>query len=688
MAFSQITITFNDDLTNNEMVSFRRRYNNGQLVGPWSVITEQWKNNRLAPNQVEIGTPTLIPGERAAINYLAAIQLDYLWLISPGLQTFTRDENQVIIRMPVEWTFDLNSLPGTNSPNVTIVIGNFDNPLFLVTNVEHIAATTNPVCTHFKVRVTCSVPCDSYGLPDGTTVDNTGDLNPVEFEHPRNASYAAIFVGPDSQTVTVIKNVNQVPPLFNAAQIQPVPESTPTGGSVVIQVLQSINQLGITFEYSLNNTEWFTSNTFTGLTNGTYNAYVRDPWGCVQFKEFLITTNNISLPHHYVSESLPIRFAERVTEGTCTPIAKPRQLLSVEEEAEDETLVYEYFHPLLKCGTRWLQFESNFSNPRVEVIQENGTVTQLLLTQKTNHIGITDKRDALKYKRGTKTGIYFISGDVYDYISDAVIGDHFLNGGLPEYAEIGNFINIDGDWFTIENIVFDEDINAEVIVIDTNNSTATPQPVVASSEFNRENFEVYECILLGSAFDEQYLQLKIIHADNNFDTVEYLSEKVDLRELHPGTVGIKYWNNKNTDVYYKTGIQFETRAALLKVAPTQEEDQEPLKSDVEAMLLQANMHDVLEYEFDSVTKGIYRQLTRALTHQNCFIAEQGVVKNASFEGELQGDTNLMLLKAIMLLTNVPYTTDVTGSEPNLIDANETLEVPNLIAPEDDAFIGY
>jgi hypothetical protein len=61
----------------------------------------------------------------------------------------------------------------------------------------------------------------------------------------------------------------------------------------------------------------------------------------------------------------------------------------------------------------------------------------MFINKKSNNIGITDKRDAIKYDLGNgNTGLFFAAGNVYDYATNAITDQYVLNGLLPEWAAL------------------------------------------------------------------------------------------------------------------------------------------------------------------------------------------------------------------------------------------------------------
>src|SRR5690606_15352279 len=164
-----------------------------------------------------------------------------------------------------------------------------------------------------------------------------------------------------------------------------------------------------------------------------------------------------------------------------------------------------------------------------------------------------------------KTGIYFINGNILDYDTGVIVEKYELNGYLPEWAKEGNYISVDGAWFRIQEIIFDDLKNADVIVI-SNTYTGVETNTVIGCEYNRENFEVYEFGTLMSQYPNGNFRIKIKMSTGTpglrYEEVLYLSEEINVAAKQPNTVEIRYKNSKNTDILYSTGIEHILRIPI------------------------------------------------------------------------------------------------------------------------------
>ncbi|ALM48998.1 hypothetical protein AMR72_08915 [Flavobacterium psychrophilum] len=145
---------------------------------------------------------------------------------------------------------------------------------------------------------------------DGTlTVNITGGTIPYEVsinegEYTTATVYAAL---PDGTYTIDVKDANDcaiaqlTQVIQNGVNIQPSAVVTPNcvnnapNNDVLVNIAAGVTG---TVTYSINGTDYFTSNTFTnvGLPAGTYTAYAKHANGCVQIDEFIII-NHTPLMH-------------------------------------------------------------------------------------------------------------------------------------------------------------------------------------------------------------------------------------------------------------------------------------------------------------------------------------------------------------------------------------------------------
>mgnify|MGYP006896874555 CR=1 FL=1 len=348
-------------------------------------------------------------------------------------------------------------------------------------------------------------------------------------------------------------------------------------------------------------------------------------------------------------------------------------------------LPYKESQPFQTCDIITTQIRSNYANIEAKVIKQDLSEVAVPVVKKTAFIGLKDKRDAVKYNLGNGlTGIYFNSGNKYNFETGVIEDVYALNGALPEWVSDGNYVVIDNVWFLIEDILFDETKLAEVIVI-SNVYTGVEINVIAGSIYNLFNYEDYEFYIDMSVYLDKKIQVKITETDPKFETVTFISEILDIKTEQVNNIEIVYFNGDNTDINYSTGIQHKIRVPYISKKGKSEDESEVHDTDTNSILLSASLREGDEFIFEPQSKEMWRKTMIALSHENVIMAGVPRVKNGNFntEGPL-GDTDTYVLTANMIKTGAAYTSKVSGSIP--IDGTEA-EVPGLIITGAD-YVSY
>src|SRR5690606_5654521 len=425
-------------------------------------------------------------------------------------------------------------------------------------------------------------------------------------------------------------------------------------------------------EYSLDNIIWQENNVFSGLVPGDYIIYVRDGLGCSFSSEFTIDESGVGRTSYFkLPKSNSIRFANRITWGVCGNYKNDDNTLSCESE-----VLKPYKHTILlqSCDVITTQFRSNYQENLAVVIKENEEEVNVPVAKVTNNMGIKDKRDARKYNiGGGKTGVYFTNGNMYDYETDVVTGSYVLNGLLPEWGVSGNYINLDNNWFLIEDVIFDEVKNADILVI-ANIYTEVDTNAISSSFYNRENYEEYEFKIDFVDYLNETVKIRINSNDTLFTNLVQLSEDINVKVSHDDTLEIKYKNSTNTDLNFSRGLDCKLRLPFTRIDGGILDETENYKTDTTSILLSSEIYDLDSFVFEPLTKQIMRQLTLAASHDTVTVNDVGYVKNDSVEveGALE-DSNLYVVTLNMLKIGSVYNSN-TGQSSSIF-SEENIEVP-------------
>lgn len=665
----QIGITINENLSVGNAFTL---YLKDEINANFNIVAN-FAEARVEPRQVKVGV-TL---NETIENLYKCLELDY-----NGYFDLTKIGNTISLGAKKPgWTFLEKisvpfDLPILFEPQI-VPISNFK-----INSVEFLPTDSSP-CSKVKVRVTTSQPIAQASVNNGAWFPINGPV--YEFEWFRGQTFnlkLTNYIGKQisrniTTPYTIETNSNII--LLNVV-------NSINGGSVAV-----IAPFSSSFKhyYSLDNLNWQENNSFSGLLEGNYTAYVKDEFGCsksIPFKIQPYENNIISLnDYHYISKANSIRYAERVDFEQ--NYKTDENTLSCEM---DVIKPYKQIQQFIPADIITTQFKSNYDINNAYVIYENNIVL-IPVTKKTNNIGLKDKRTAIKYNIGNGvTGVYFINGNILDFLNNSIIGTYQLNGFLPEWAKKGNVMQMDNVWYKISDIMFDENKNADVIMINSIYTGVDTNTIVAS-EYNRENYDVFEFPVNMQTYLDKKIRVQIEMSGNSssVEKVTYLSEEIHILNSIENSIELRYKNTKNTDILYSTGIEHLLRLTYDLNSGKDVNTSENHKTDDRAILLDAKIYESNAFKFEPLTKELWRKLKIALSHDLIFIDGVGYVKDEDFETEGPlGQTNLYVLTATMVKTGQVYSNKKT--KDNVIIGEEIIipEVIGLISIDTSGYIKF
>lgn len=637
-------------------------------------ILETFKAFRLAANQTKIPKFTTTYLGFISTNYKDAVNMD-----ANVTNIFTVQWTEGIAGSGLGTVRITANFPNAvfevdlNTTDAVISITNEDDPVFEIDELEISEADTNK-CMNVEVSVATSVLAVDI-LEPFELIGNTD--NPIVFDWMRGQTFNLKLKDANDY---IINQTVTTPPLLNSANFGITINPSPSGSTVIVN---NTNSDGLELEYSLNGTAWQDENVFPSLGVDTYTLYVRDQYGCSFQKEFTINDTNIYIPYEYYSKSNAITMAKQVTFGDASNYRNDENTLSCQVEDEVKFKEIQLFQTADKVPS---QFLSNYSTLTATVIKPDASTVSIPIVKKSNHIGIKDKRDAIKYDRGGgKTGIYFQSGNIYDYDTNAIIDTYSLMGYLPYWGVAGNYISLGASFYQIEDVVIDESKNSRVLVID-NVYTGVDAPQIVGSIFNYHVFEVYEYVVDMAAYDGLDIKVKLEMTDPNFETVIYNSELINVKVRHENTVEIKYRNIDNTDVFWATGIEYIIRQQLIDKEGYLLDESEIELTDTSVVLIEGSIYEGDIFHFEPNTKQVMQKIARALSSKVVFLDETGYKKNGNIEIEKQQLSNAYVIDAKMLKNGQIYQSQSFGVEIGLYDS-APIEIPGLV-DYNDGFVQY
>ena len=684
MSVAKIIITFSDDLAVDDYISFKR-----WIVTDSSLPTTMIETFKAIKSQsYEVTTPTIpdeyVAGAKSAEAFMNAFITDYnsglIYDIGSGI-SYGLTNNQVSIEMVnEEWDFyDFI----TNSVNVSAEITNVNVSLF---TLESVVETPNlsSVCNWFDLTITASEPIKSLSINGNiSTVDTPNITKSVGLI--RGTSHVVKIISEDDDIVYVGTFYYD---FLSEDNINVSIYQQQVGATIDVQV---DNSEGLELEYSIDNVTWFFQDIFNGFTGqdlGDGAVYVRDQFGCLKFKSYEVTDVGTIAPYLEISKVNSIPFLVREVIDNVDTFKNDENSLSFEDDSitnycDDIVLFNKTDYPST------IQIHSNFDEIEVLLRKDDLTEQSISLTKLTSNLNRFMYMDAIidRYSEN-KTRVYFETGNIYDEFG--VITDTYsLNGNLPDFATLGEYINIEGiGTRRIDDVFFDSSIGKKVIIVTYNYTDLEHTFTKVYSTYNLLPFECYEFSIDWSILDVAIYDIVITNTSVINGTVIHQSENISLKESHNKIVGIRYFNNNNRDIFYKFGQENFIRVPIINQYNKSKQEFEINLQDNSASVTNSDVRFVKHFDFDDRARLMAEQLVVALSSKFIYINDIGYIKDGEIEMNPIDFINMYLVKADMLKTNKNYSTKYGNSYsgldyPVLDDINGTNEsgineIPKII----------
>lgn len=550
MATSKITLTFTN-------------WDSGDPTG----TTINFKANGVDKNEVAVLVRTTsgqfnVSGDNndAANNYKNAWQADY----AAGFATITVLANVVTIEAladGVEFTDFVTDPPG----RVSEVIDNvpFDPPLE-ITGAVLSPADTNP-CTTVKVTLS-----QVNGTPPFTWVSPLPGNVGLEGTVPRSGGNITITIEDDNAEQDSI--VVAIPALLDNTAIEEIViEGDPSGLYGTVSVLMTtFPGVPITYEYSMDNVTFQTSNVFTSVLPGVYTMYIKDNFGCTIQEEFEVTLEGIRPPvYRLIPKSNSFGWFEQ--QAAVSDCVNPYNSTNAKPNDYKPTRWYnpKYFQPWCSIDNPKTQFRSNYDTLTAKMynIVTEAEVATFTIEQKSNNIGQRQIMDAKIYDKGAgQTGIYWLTGNIYDTDGVTVIDTYALNGQLPEWVKVGQKFMLSGSatdgLFEIKQIIYDSTLLVNAAVIDRVYTDLTePVTVKVDATYNRLNYETYEFLADFTGIPEGCYNIILSMTDSEEEYPDSIWETLPFRITsgNRDLVYIESSDHVDDGILYSTGIIHKQR---------------------------------------------------------------------------------------------------------------------------------
>jgi len=509
MAFSKIVLTFEhwNLVSSSEIFDFNIQFTiNGVLK------SETSKPMRTGPGEFE---PADID-QFCAAGYKSAWDADY----KGTLYTTTRLGPVVTIEAKYDGAifadFAASAPPAGIGEMVTAVITNVTIPA-----VFNLTSTlTEPAvfaqCTTVKVTLT-----QENGTAPFTWVNPlTGLVGLVADNFPRLGGVHTVTIEDDLGATDTIDV--DVPSEMNNTHILSISiEGDPSGLHATVGIMMQPLYL-VTYQYSLNDIDYQTSNVFNGILVGSHTIYIKDQWGCKISQVFEVTIITIRPPvYRLIPRSNSFGWYE--VQAAVANCANPYNTTNAIPNNWQPTRFYnpKYFQPWCNIDAPITQFRSNYDTLTAELykIGSNTPLKTYSIVPKSGNIGQRQIMDAKIYDREDgQTGVYFMSGNIYNELG-SVIDTYTLDGQLPEWAKVGQKFSMTGSitdgLFEIKQVIFDSLLLVNAVVIDRIYSDiAEVTTVKVDATYNRLNYEVYEFTAFIHDVPEACYQIKLSMTDS------------------------------------------------------------------------------------------------------------------------------------------------------------------------------
>ena len=688
---SKITLTFSELPIINSTISFRYGEANPFLETFKSVRQESFQSKLISSGTFTQNLNETISLLRSSFNSDFNAAGDFTLTIVPNEES-NPSEPELPDSLRIETDVDnfFTAQKFNASFNVDVTFENTATPITLKINDVDYQSSGNS--NTVQGVITTSELAEKYSINGNPDVNVFG--NP--FTIPTLLRGSAFIIAVKKGTASSSSNI-RTPDILVGSNFSSSYLNSPSGATISIT-----NNYGgsseytfintpLIFQYSLDGTNFQSSSVFSGILEGDYTIYIKDQFNAqvnipITIPSFDTGGVGERLPYSDLpSKSNSIRYAKYVEWGVCSNYKNDENTLSWQLPYIQDAC--EYTQLFQECDNIITQIKTNYSNIIATVIDEDLVETIFPFTQKTFYTDLKNRRDAKIYNisnLGLQTGIYFDGvSNIYDYYSGALTSNLDLNGALPSWGVIGNFVFYNNAWFLISNIIYDDSVASYVLVIDSS-YTGANQIVEVSSVYNLEPYNIFEFTLDMSLFNNKKIQVNITQTDNDvsFPDQIYLSEIINVSTSQEDTLCIDYYNENNTDIFYGTGIKNRIRMPIEFFGGTVIDETNSERTDINTYLISSEGYESDNIAFKLMPKQMMRKVVQALSHKFVFLNEVQYVKEESPEVTGFSGSNLYRINAPMTKSNAVYTSRGIGQE----FITGSFEIPNLLKVESEGFL--
>lgn len=593
---------------------------------------------------------------------------------------------EIIPNAPNE-TAQFTETTNTTGGAITTTISN-DTPASAFTIDDVVISEATDACNDVDIELTLSEQGDNLTAPIAEAISS----NPHNFTTSRaNEIDIQATLGSNSARQGI-----RIPKLLTTYLDVEV-FGSPSGALVTVNRLYPLTNLGpesyplaLTFEYALDTdssypaVSWGSSNSWSGIEEGTHTAYIRDNLGCevsvaVVVAEFTATLTNYDALVE-ISNANALRYKK--LEVWSTDGIRKNVLNTLSHEEDTKLNDRRFLQRFQKSDSIPTQIKSNYETNEAVLIDCDGTETELTVVQKTENLNISDVRDGqITISDEGNVSVYFTSGLTYDADTSLENGSYNTNGSLMDWLDVGEYMNLEGLGWVRINSISSPEMDAEyfVAVMNANNDSVgytEGQTIKITSVYNVVDYERYEFTVNPSILDGNYY-VKTTSTDNDFGTVVHISEWFNIQEIYSIRHHLVEWYSTiNNEINYATGISFSARFAFARpLTWSPNTEQEIIITDTNTVSIDSSAREFYEMTLNPLPLAMAQKVVLILTHNRLLIDGLNYILEGEPEAIPIRGSNLYQIKASLVRSNHVFNNTVgLTAEEILIGAGVPLSI--------------
>lgn len=625
---STITLTFgaSTDVLNNTSINVKINIGANIIVSR----IEDFKTSRTRNGSVLYPSP--YSDTSVSNNYNNAWNLDYSnYSGTTVLPAFQSSSNTVTISLlNSDWQFDSLTGSAVDNGSITYVINNETPTIAKKVTINSYSKSVGNECTKCLVELLSEGGTSPYNVYINNTLQLSNQTSPISATIDRSISNS---IKVTDSTNALIGNATS----FANRKVELSDITTSiinySSGSTINVTVAFISSSISPYQYSIDGTNYQTSNIFTGQASGTYTIYVKDNFDCVASKQIVIDgSTTLTETVFDISNINALRFAKY-------DLGKKNQNNTLSNN-DLRLTSYTYLQKYLENDVITTQFKTNAQYINCFYLDKVNAITQLTEIKKTNNIGLRQKSTSTYFDLGNgKSGIYFGVVNLLNFDTDAFVETVNYGFALPQWANTqDSLVTIDGiGQVKIDNVVYSELYNSFVLEF---NITYTGNPItnkIISAEYNLQPYEIYEFDTTVIKDCNVIIEVGTASDDINFT---YISECIKMVEDSEFLFDITYWDDENKgNMNYQTNIKHKLRLNGYQ-DDIGEQETEGYNGDKEFYVTDNVIYDVQKFTFKQLSTQMANKLRLVVAHGYLLI--NGLYYKLSEVPEVSGDGNYNL----------------------------------------------